>query len=449
MTFSTGNLSRASSYRYLGPALALFIATAAALGFPLLFPVSAQEEDLQFSNSHCQGEDHHNTNIWVSPKYHDSDTPSFSHNLIEWDEHPLGTRGMALYRADEDERKLRRKHSGYWDSRYTGPIVTHETDHGAVEKQVYWYQIAWIGANWESGQETILACSHIVNSSTDQTIAPDSSPGQNPNPNPIPDPNPNPNPIPDPNPNPNPNPIPDPDPIDDNDDNDDNDDDDEVEPTEEPVPTEDPSPSPEPSPEASPSAEPTTAAQPKVVPESTEEGDQTTPRDSEPSPTPTPVPVPTATPEPPPTPMPTPAPTPTATATATPSPTPTPTPTATLTPTATPTPTPTQSPGDLIIPPVEMVRFATPTAERVGAVTTLLPSPSIVPTLVVPVPVIGEGVRPQRPALPIIGDALPRIRDTLDAIASSPRERITLVLALALALLIALGVFIYLMVRRR
>ena len=48
-----------------------------------------------------------------------------------------------------------------------------------------------------------------------------------------------------------------------------------------------------------------------------------------------------------------------------------------------------------------------------------------------------------------MGDALPRIRDTLEAIASDPRERITLDLALGLALLIALGVFIYLLVRRR
>lgn len=51
--------------------------------------------------------------------------------------------------------------------------------------------------------------------------------------------------------------------------------------------------------------------------------------------------------------------------------------------------------------------------------------------------------------MPIIGEALPRIRGALDAVASTPRERITLVLALGLALLIALGVFIYLLVRRR
>ena len=65
------------------------------------------------------------------------------------------------------------------------------------------------------------------------------------------------------------------------------------------------------------------------------------------------------------------------------------------------------------------------------------------------IPEVGERIQPERPALPIIGDALPRLRNTLDAIASNPRERITLVLALGLAMLIALGVFIYLLLRRR
>ena len=183
MTFPAGKLSRASSCWYFAPAVALLFAIAGAIGFPLLFPASAQEEDPQFNNSHCEGKPHNDTDIWVEQHFTDSDANRW-HNLIKWNSHPSGTRGIALYRADAGETRLRRKQSGYWNSDYTGPIVKQDHDSGADSELVegvrksllYWYQIAWIGANWESGQDTIIACSSIVNSNTGETIDPPLNP---------------------------------------------------------------------------------------------------------------------------------------------------------------------------------------------------------------------------------------------------------------------------------
>ena len=87
-----------------------------------------------------------------------------------------------------------------------------------------------------------------------------------------------------------------------------------------------------------------------------------------------------------------------------------------LTPTATPTPTPT----------------AVLTA--LGAV-----DPSLRPTQ----------RELEQPAVPVIGDVIPRIRHTLGDIASSPRRRATLIIIQALASIFAASVFTYLILRRQ
>jgi hypothetical protein len=53
------------------------------------------------------------------------------------------------------------------------------------------------------------------------------------------------------------------------------------------------------------------------------------------------------------------------------------------------------------------------------------------------------------PSFPAIGDAVPRIRNALTGVASTPRERVTLVIILGITLVIAVGVFAYLILRRR
>ncbi len=55
----------------------------------------------------------------------------------------------------------------------------------------------------------------------------------------------------------------------------------------------------------------------------------------------------------------------------------------------------------------------------------------------------------QQPAAPVIGDAIPRIRNTLGGIASSPRRRTTLIVIQAVTSAFALGVFSYLIARKR
>ena len=53
------------------------------------------------------------------------------------------------------------------------------------------------------------------------------------------------------------------------------------------------------------------------------------------------------------------------------------------------------------------------------------------------------------PVVPVVGDAIPRIRDTLKGIASTPRRRTTLIVIQGLACIFAASVFGYLILRRR
>jgi hypothetical protein len=55
----------------------------------------------------------------------------------------------------------------------------------------------------------------------------------------------------------------------------------------------------------------------------------------------------------------------------------------------------------------------------------------------------------ERPGIPVIGDAARRIKDTLDGIAATPRQRITLIVILALVSVLAIAAFVYLLLRRR
>jgi hypothetical protein len=55
----------------------------------------------------------------------------------------------------------------------------------------------------------------------------------------------------------------------------------------------------------------------------------------------------------------------------------------------------------------------------------------------------------ERPAIPIVGDAIPRIRNALVGIAATPRQRITLIIILGITSLIAVSTFLYLALRRR
>ena len=55
----------------------------------------------------------------------------------------------------------------------------------------------------------------------------------------------------------------------------------------------------------------------------------------------------------------------------------------------------------------------------------------------------------EQPAPPVIGDAIPRIHNTLGGIASSPRRRTTLIVIQAVTSAFALGVFSYLIARKR
>ena len=138
----------------------------------------------------------------------------------------------------------------------------------------------------------------------------------------------------------------------------------------------------------------------------TETATVTPTEEPEPTPTPTEEPQPTATPVPPPVPTATPTPTPTATPTPAPTPTVTPTPTATATPTPRPTPTSTPEPE---------------------------PEPGLLPSL----------------DIPLIGDAVPRIRDALTGVITNPRQRTTLIVILGITSVLAIGAFAYLVLRRR
>lgn len=170
------------------------------------------------------------------------------------------------------------------------------------------------------------------------------------------------------------------------------------------------------------------------------------------TPTPTPTPSPNTptpspnTPTPPPnTPTPSPpppdTPTPTPTATATPTPTPTATPTPTPTPTVTPTPTPTLVPLPTNTP--EPTPTPTPTVEPTPsplAATASSSGTAPVPQLVQP--------ELDQPSAPVISMAIPRVRDALGGIASSPRRRTTLIIIQGLASVFAAAVFARLILRR-
>ncbi len=53
------------------------------------------------------------------------------------------------------------------------------------------------------------------------------------------------------------------------------------------------------------------------------------------------------------------------------------------------------------------------------------------------------------PRFPVIGDAIPRIRNTLGGAASTPRRRTTLIVIQGITSTLALSVFGYLILRRR
>ena len=55
----------------------------------------------------------------------------------------------------------------------------------------------------------------------------------------------------------------------------------------------------------------------------------------------------------------------------------------------------------------------------------------------------------EEPGLPIIGDAIPRVRNALGEVADAARNRMTLVIILIIVLVLAAGVFAYLILRRR
>ena len=55
----------------------------------------------------------------------------------------------------------------------------------------------------------------------------------------------------------------------------------------------------------------------------------------------------------------------------------------------------------------------------------------------------------EEPGLPVIGNAVPRVRNALGQALGADRTRMTLVIILIIVLLVAAGVFIYLILRRR
>ena len=201
-------------------------------------------------------------------------------------------------------------------------------------------------------------------------------------------------------------------------------------------------PTPKPQPTSTPRPKPTRTPIPTPIPEPTPTPTPTLTPTPKPQPTSTPRPKPTRTPIPEPTPTPTPTPEPTETSTPRPTSTPTPTPATTPTPTLTPTPTQMPTPGPTLVP----IPTSTPT-----------PTAALTPTPTAVLNALG-GVEPslkptqrelERPAVPVIGDAIPRIRNTLGDIASSPRRRATLIIIQALASIFAASVFTYLILRRQ
>ncbi len=58
-------------------------------------------------------------------------------------------------------------------------------------------------------------------------------------------------------------------------------------------------------------------------------------------------------------------------------------------------------------------------------------------------------VAPERPIVEIVGDAVPRMRNALESVMTSPRQRTTLIVILIIAGILAIGAFTYLIFRRR
>ena len=218
-------------------------------------------------------------------------------------------------------------------------------------------------------------------------------------------------------------------------------------PTRTPRPTETPTATPTPTQTATP-IPPTATPPPTVAPTST-------PRPTaRPTATETPMPSPTATPSPTPTSVPTAPPTSTPTPAPTSTPTQTPTSTSTATPTATPTSTPTSTPTQTPTSTPTATPTATPTPTPTSTPTQTPTSTSTAPP--VPSPAPPRGSRPlfalsdlDRPIIPIIADAVPRIRNTLTGITANPRQRTTLVIILGVVCVLALAAFVYLILRRR
>ena len=213
---------------------------------------------------------------------------------------------------------------------------------------------------------------------------------------------------------------------------------------------------PTPTPTATHTTTPTVTHTPTVTPTATYTPRPTATYTPRPTATFTPRPTATFTPTPTETPTPTSTATPTATPTATHSPTatptPTPTPTATYTPTRTPTPTstrtPTATPTATATPTHTPTATATPTpTPRPAPTHTPTASPTATATATPsPTPTI---VPPSRPRIPIVGNAAERVRGTLTGIVEAPRQRTTLIVILVIAGMLAIGVFGYLVFRRR
>ena len=146
----------------------------------------------------------------------------------------------------------------------------------------------------------------------------------------------------------------------------------------------------------------------------------------------------------------TPLPTETATNTPTPEPTATPTPTHTPTPTSTHTATATSTATHTLTPTPTPTQTATATATPLPTATaTMTPTETPLPIPTATTAPASTLAFLRQPNLPILGDAAPRIRSTLNTITNAPRQRITLVIVLALTSLLALAAFAYLLLRQR
>lgn len=246
-------------------------------------------------------------------------------------------------------------------------------------------------------------------------------------------------------------------------------------PTNTPTPTPTPTATPTPTPTATPTLEPT--ATPTPTPDTEDDGPSGTEQPTKEPPTQEPTAAPTQAPTTAPTQAPTAVPTTAPTAaptqdptresipqtstaeradqssnddpTATPRPKPTEqnTPTPTKPPTATPPPPP--SPTIIILPTIQPL-FGTPTPiPTLPAIGNNLKAQSETPPQQQETELQGQQSRTPSLNIPIIGDAIPRVRQAVNTIIDTPRKRITLILILAITLITAATAFGYLITRRR